>query len=85
VRIQEECGQVRGTLETTEGGHAKCFGVGVLEIIEASKGIVDGTEGCSINKVGALRGLLGCSRTCLREPGSGAREEWIWDYRLTSD
>ena len=32
---------------------AKCFGVGVLEIIEASKGIVGGTKGCSINNVGA--------------------------------
>jgi len=54
VRIQEECGQVRGTLETAGGGHAKCFGVGVLEIIEASEGIIGGTECCSVNKVGAL-------------------------------
>ena len=54
MRIQEECGQVRGTLETAEGGHAKCFGMGVLETIKASKGIVGRTKGCSVNKVGAL-------------------------------
>ena len=54
VGTREEHGQVRGTLETAEGGHAKCFGVGVLEIIEASEGIIGGTKGCSINKVGAL-------------------------------
>ena len=54
MRTWEERNQVRGTLETAEGGHAKCFGVEVLEIIEASEGIVCGTKGCSINKVGAL-------------------------------
>jgi len=77
VRTQEECNQVRGTLETAEGGHAKCFGVGVLEIIKASEGIVGGTKGCSVNKVGALgvfkklaqgdlvveRGKSGCGTT----------------------
>jgi hypothetical protein len=37
-----------------EGGHAKCFGVGVLEIIEASEGIVGETRGRSVNEVGTL-------------------------------
>ena len=39
---------------TMEGGHAKCFGVGVLEIIEASQGIVGETRSRSVNEVGAL-------------------------------
>jgi len=44
-----------------KGGHAKCFGAGILEIIEASKGIRGETRGCSINEVrvpGVLKNLL---------------------------
>jgi len=37
-----------------EGGHAECFGVGVLEIVEASQGIVGETRSRSVNEVGAL-------------------------------
>jgi len=39
------------------GGHAKCFHVGVLEIVEASKRVVGEARGSSIDKVGAL-GML---------------------------
>jgi len=39
---------------TMEGGHAKCFGVGILEIVEASQGIVGETRSRSVNEVGAL-------------------------------
>ena len=45
-----------------EGGHAKCFGVRILEIIEASEGVVGETRGHSVNEVGALgvlKNLLG--------------------------
>ena len=37
-----------------DGGHAKCFRVRVLEIIEASQGIVGEARGSSINEIGAL-------------------------------
>jgi hypothetical protein len=36
------------------GGHAKRFCVGVLEIIEASERVVSEARGCSVDKVGAL-------------------------------
>jgi hypothetical protein len=37
-----------------DGRHAKCFRVGVLEIIEASKRVVAEARGGSVDKVGAL-------------------------------
>ena len=40
-----------------EGGHAKCFGVRILEIIETSEGVVNETRGRSVNEVGVLRVL----------------------------
>ena len=50
-------------------GHAKCFGVGILEIIKASQVIVGETQGCSVNEVGASGGYL---ITCLRGPSNCA-------------
>ena len=37
-----------------KGGHAKCLGMRVLEIIETSQGIVGEARGRSINEIGAL-------------------------------
>jgi hypothetical protein len=37
-----------------DGGHAKRLCVRILEIIEASQGIVGKARGCSVNEVGAL-------------------------------
>ena len=37
-----------------DGGHAKCFCVRVLEIIEASQGIVGEARGSGVNEIGAL-------------------------------
>ena len=51
---QEYKGRVDSRRHTMKGGHAKCFGVGILEIIEASEGIVGETRGRSVNEVGAL-------------------------------
>jgi hypothetical protein len=36
------------------GGHAKRFCVGVLEIIEASERVVSEARGCSVDEVGTL-------------------------------
>jgi hypothetical protein len=52
--------QMYNNLRTANGGHAKGFYMGVLEIIEASERIVGEARGCSIDVVGTL----GCSRTC---------------------
>ncbi len=64
-----------------ERGHAKCFCVRILEIVEASQGIVGETRGCGVNEVGALgvlkdllEGAFHC--VCREKMGSGLREEW---------
>ena len=37
-----------------QGGHSKCFGMGILEIIKTSQGIISETRSCSLNEVGVL-------------------------------
>jgi hypothetical protein len=37
-----------------DGGHAERFGVGILEIIEASQGVVGEAGGCGVDEVGTL-------------------------------
>ncbi len=46
--------RMENKLRTVDGGHAKRFCMGVLEIVEASERVVGEARGCSVNKVGAL-------------------------------
>ena len=66
-------------------GHAKCFRVGVLEIIEASKRVVAEARGGSVDEVGALgvlKNLLEGTFHCVcgieerSLGGGGLREQW---------